>query len=193
VRSPSPQHRLRRAVALSFPVAFALHDLEELLTAGRWGRTAPERIRRRFPRAPARLVEMAAVTTPQMVVAVGVVGAGVAVTTGSALRDLDGELALLPAALAAYTAHGATHVLQSVVLRSYTPGVATVPLVIAPYSVWAWQALRRVGLTVDRAQMRRHATVGSALAVVLVSSGQVAGRLLPAVRGRLCFSRGGCR
>jgi hypothetical protein len=44
---------------------------------------------------------------------------------------------LLPAALAAYTAHGLTHLAQSAVLRSYTPGVATVPLVIAPYSVWA--------------------------------------------------------
>jgi hypothetical protein len=80
---------------------------------------------------------MAAVTTPQMAVAVGVVGVGVAVTTGSARRDLEGELGLLPAALAAYTAHGAT--LSSPRSSAATPGVATVPLVIAPYSIWAWR------------------------------------------------------
>jgi hypothetical protein len=172
--------RLRRAVALSFPVAFALHDLEELLSAGRWGRTAPARIRRRFPRAPERLVEMAAVTTPRMAVAVGVAGVGVAITTGSALRDLDGELAPLPAALAAYTAHGVTHLAQSAVLRSYTPGVATVPLVIAPYSVWAWRALRRAGVPIHGVRLRRHLAVGSALALGLVLIGQAAGWLVAA-------------
>ena len=177
---PSGGRRLRRAVALSFPVAFALHDLEELLTAGQWGRTAPARIRRRFPRAPERLVEMAAVTTPQMAVAVGVVGVGVAVTTGSALRDLDGELGLLSASLAAYTAHGVTHLAQSALLRSYTPGVATVPLVIAPYSVWAWRALRRAGVPIDDVRLRRHLAVGSALALGLVFIGQAVGWLVAA-------------
>src|SRR3954469_21008021 len=78
-----------------------------------------------------------------MAVAIGVVASGVAAATRSGWRQLDGDLGGLPAALAASTGHGATHLIQSALLRSYTSGVATVPLVIAPYSWWAWRTLRR--------------------------------------------------
>jgi hypothetical protein len=115
------RRRLRRAVALSFPVAWALHDLEELLTAAAWGRTAPERIRRRFPNAPDWLLARLDVTTPQMAVAIGVVGAGVVAGARSGLRDLDGDMGALPAVLAAYTAHGATHLMQAAALRATPP------------------------------------------------------------------------
>jgi hypothetical protein len=178
------RRRLRRAVVLSFPLAWALHDLEELLTAAAWGRTAPERIRRRFPNAPRRLVEATAVTTPQMAVAIGVVGAGVVAGARSGLRDLDGDMGLLPAALAAYTAHGATHLAQAAALRGYTPGAVTVPLVIAPYSVWAWRALRRSGLAVDGRRLRRNLAAGAPLAVGLALAGHAAGRFVERLRAR---------
>jgi hypothetical protein len=172
------RRRLRRAVVLSFPVAFALHDLEEVLTGGAWGRNAPERIQARFPGIPPRVAEVFAVTTPQMVTAVGVVAAGVAVTTALAWRQLDADLGPLPAVLTAYTAHGATHVLQSVVLREYTPGVLTVPLVIAPYSVWAWRTLRRAGFRRGRTDVARDARLGGAAAIGLALVGHAAGRLV---------------
>jgi hypothetical protein len=178
------RRRLRRAVALSFPVAWALHDLEELLTAAAWGRTAPERIRRRFPNAPDWLLERLAVTTPQMAVAIGVVGAGVVTGARSGLRDLDGDMGALPAVLAAYTAHGATHLMQAAALRGYTPGVVTVPLVIAPYSVWAWRTLRRAGLRVDGARLRRDLAVGAPLAVGLALAGHATGALAERLRHR---------
>lgn len=174
--------RLRRAVAVSFPIAWALHDLEELLTAESWGRTAPERIRRRFPNAPRRLIEATAVTTPQMAVAIGVVGAGVVAGAASGLRDVDGEMGALPAVLAAFTAHGVTHLLQAVALRGYTPGVVTVPLVIAPYSLWAWRALARTGLTVGGARLGRDLAIGAPLAVGLALAGHAVGRLADRLR-----------
>jgi hypothetical protein len=163
---------------LSFPVAFALHDLEEVLAAGRWGRTAPERLRARFPRVPARVAASLAVTTPQVATAVGVVATGVAVTTALAWRGIDEDLGPLPAVLTAYTAHGGTHVLQSVVLREYTPGVLTVPLVIAPYSVWAWRTLRRAGLRRTPGQMSRDARLGGAAAIGLALVGHAVGRIV---------------
>lgn len=177
-RSQRERRRLRKAVVLSFPVAFALHDLEELLTAEAWGRGASERVRRRLPWLPARLADNLAVTTPQMTIAVGVVTAGVAWTTAFAWRRLDDDLGPLPAALTAYTAHGATHLLQSTVLREYTPGVATVPVVIAPYSVWAWRTLREAGLRRDRSRCRRDATTGGVAALGLALTGHAVGRLV---------------
>ena len=116
------RRRLRRAVALTFPVAFALHDLEEVLVAGAWGRSAPERIRARYPRAPVGVLRAVQVTTFQMGVAVGVVGLGVAVATGTALRRLDGDLGLLPPALIAFAGHEATHLLASAAYRRLHPG-----------------------------------------------------------------------
>ena len=183
--SPSPRsdsgsatrRRLRRAVALSFPVAFALHDLEEVLAADTWGRTAPDRIRDRFPGAPALLVRAVGVTTFQMAVAVGVVGVGVGVAAGSALRDLDGDLGLLPPALVAFAGHGATHLLATAAYGGYTPGVGTVPLVIAPYSLWAFRALRRAAAPAPSMGGRDGATAG-AVALGLVVGGQALGRLL---------------
>jgi hypothetical protein len=77
------RRKLRAAVVLTFPIAFALHDLEELLTAAAWGRRAPGVIRRRWPHAPDRVAELAAVTGPQMAVAIGVVASGVAAATRS--------------------------------------------------------------------------------------------------------------
>jgi hypothetical protein len=172
------RRRLRRAVVLSFPVAFALHDLEEVLTAGAWGRNAPARISERFPRLPAHVAETFAVTTPQMVTAVGVVAAGVGVSTAFAWRHLDDDLGPLPAVLTAYTAHGGTHLLQAVVLGEYTPGVATVPLVIAPYSWWAWRTLRRAGLRRARPQVVRDAALGGVAAVGLAVVGHAVGRIV---------------
>jgi uncharacterized protein with HXXEE motif len=95
-----------------------------------------------------------------------------------AWRRADDGLGPLPAVLAAYTAHGATHVLQSAVLRGYTPGVATVPLVIAPYSAWAWWTLRRAGVDVGGQHLRRDLAVGGAVAFALAFGGQLAGRLV---------------
>lgn len=174
--------RLRRAVVLTFPVAFALHDLEEVLTAAAWGRNAPSRVRKRFPRVPPRLAESLAVTTPQMVTAVSVVTAGVFVTTAIAWRRIDDDLGPLPAVLTAYTAHGGTHLLQTVVLGEYTPGVLTVPLVIAPYSVWAWQTLRRAGVRRRRSELRRDAALGGIAAIGLALTGHAVGRLVHAGR-----------
>jgi hypothetical protein len=86
--------------------------------------------------------------------------------------------------LAAFTAHGATHLLQAAVLRGYTPGVVTVPLVIAPYSVWAWRALRRSGLRVAAGTLRRDLALGAPVAVGLAVAGHAAGRLAERLRGR---------
>jgi hypothetical protein len=119
-----------------------------------------------------------------MAVAVGVVGCGVGLATRSGARHLDGDLDLFPAVLAAYIAHGLTHLAQSAVLRGYTPGVMTVPLVIAPYSAWAWRALYREGVRRDATRLRHDLAVGAPLALGLAVSGHAIGRLAEAAQRR---------
>jgi hypothetical protein len=83
--------------------------------------------------------------------------------------------------VAAFAGHGVTHVLSSVAYGGYTPGVATVPLVIVPYSVWASRALRRAG--VQRGAVRRRDLATAVAAVLgLVIGGQALGRWLDSAR-----------
>ncbi|HYN74052.1 MAG TPA: HXXEE domain-containing protein [Nakamurella sp.] len=194
-----PNQRMLRArllVAVTFPLAFLAHDLEEVLTAGHWQRTGTAALRRRFPRAPQRLIDMALPSPRQMTIAVGVVGLSVLSTTGTALIDLAsareqaaagaaapaGEMRLLRVALAAFTAHGVTHLASAAALRSYTPGVVTVPLVIAPYSLWAWRTLWASGLRPDPRELAGTVAAGAAVAFPLVVGAQLLGRALS--RGR---------
>ncbi len=41
--------RQRRGVILTFPLAFAAHDLEEVVTAARWSETAASRLAQHDP------------------------------------------------------------------------------------------------------------------------------------------------
>jgi hypothetical protein len=186
--------RARLLVAVTFPLAFLAHDLEEVLTAGHWQRTGAAALRRRFPRAPQRLIDMAVPSPRQMTIAVGVVGLSVLSATGTALIDLAsareqasaaagaaapaGGIRLLQVALAAFTAHGVTHLASSAALRSYTPGVVTVPLVIAPYSLWAWRTLWASGLRPDPRELAGTVAAGAAVAFPLVVGAQLIGRAL---------------
>jgi len=197
---PNPKMlRARLLVAVTFPLAFLAHDLEEVLTAGHWQRTGAAALRRRFPRAPQRLIDMAVPSPRQMTIAVGIVGLGVLSATGTALIDLAsareqaaaggpagarpaGEMRLFRLALAAFTAHGVTHLASSAGLRSYTPGVVTVPLVIAPYSLWAWRTLLASGLRLDPRELAGTVAGGAAVAFPLVVGAQLLGRALS--RGR---------
>lgn len=186
---------LRRRVAWTFPIAFALHDLEEVLTAGRWQRTATQILRRRFGTVPGPLRRVVDVSPRQMTIAVSVVGSGVAAVSALALADLAAAerrarsgapdeptgadpraQRLFRAVLMAFTAHGLTHLASSAVLRAYTPGVLTVPLVIAPYSVWAWRTLARSGVPVLSRTGLRELAFGAAATVVFVGGGQLIGR-----------------
>jgi hypothetical protein len=120
-----------------------------------------------------------------MVIAVGVVAAGVGGVTAASLRNLDGDLRLFQAALAAFSAHSLGHVGASVVFRGYTPGIATVPTVIVPYSLWAWRRLRRAGTFTTRTEWFRAARAGVGLAVAAVLLGHVLARATTASAGRL--------
>jgi len=101
---------------------------------------------------------------------------GVAVVTVASLRDLNGELNQLPAALAAFSTHSLTHVGASVAFRGYTPGLGTVPLVIVPYSLRAWPRLRRAGLIEMRRNVLKAMGSGAALASPLALFGHVVAR-----------------
>jgi hypothetical protein len=114
--------KLVRSVVFTFPLAFALHDLEEVLTAARWSETAVARLAERKLRL-ARLLDRALpVSTTEMALAVGVLGVAVGGGTIASLRRPDGDLYVTKVALAAFSAHALGHLGASTLFARLHPG-----------------------------------------------------------------------
>ncbi|QYC40482.1 hypothetical protein Nocox_14330 [Nonomuraea coxensis DSM 45129] len=127
--------------------AWAVHDAEELATMAGWLRSARPRLEERFPGVPWERLEM---SQAHVTVAIGLMGGIVA---GAAARGAatGGRSPVFRTVLAGFGAHGVMHLAQSALARGYTPGVVTAPVVVIPYTVWAWRRLRAAGVATDGA------------------------------------------
>lgn len=79
----------------------------------------------------------------------GTAVAAMAVVLAAAAADgyrTGGRSAVYQTALNAFGLHGLVHLAQAAAMRGYTPGSATTPLVVLPFTVWARGRLRRSGV-----------------------------------------------
>jgi hypothetical protein len=137
-----------RAVTLGLFFAWAVHDLEELLTMSRWSRRAVPKLRERFRWVPKGVWEQVEVSPAHVAVGIGLVGTVVAGAAVDGART-GGRSGFYQGVLAVFGWHSVTHLLGSVAFRGYTPGVVTAPLVVAPFSLWAWGRLRHAGVATN--------------------------------------------
>jgi len=136
--------RVPATVTWGLLAAWALHDAEELATMARWSRRARPRLERLFPSVPWERLE---VSQAHVNVAIVLMGAVMAAASASGART-GGRSRLFQAALAGFGAHGVVHLAQAAATRGYTPGAATSPVVVIPFSVWAWRRLKAAGVPV---------------------------------------------
>lgn len=113
--------------------AWTLHDAEELATMASWAREHRSELTERFPWIPEGVWEL---DQRHVTVAIGLMGALVACAAASGPKS-----ALYRAAVTSFGVHGVIHLAQAAAMRGYTPGAVTAPLVVIPYSVWAWRRL----------------------------------------------------
>ena len=108
------------------------------------------------------------VTTAQFAIGVAVLFAGFALAAWHGARAVRRGRLPLPFLLAAgaFVANGATHLVQALWFRGYTPGVATAALVVLPYGYALMRTLPRAGV-VSAAGLRRAIIAGAALQVPL--------------------------
>lgn len=159
-------------VAATLPVAFVVHDLEEVLTASWWSRNGPQMLRDRTPLSERRIRLITSTSSTQMALATSVVGLGVAAVSWAAAR---GHERPVRAAAAVFTAHGVGHAVSSALVRGYTPGVATAVTVVLPWGAWALRTLGRAdGTPAGRALGDRALTGAGALALAV--AGHAVGR-----------------
>lgn len=133
------------AVTWGLLAAWAVHDLEEVVTIPRWVRTHVPELRERFPGVPERVWRgLTSVDRREFGTAVAAVAVVVAAAAADGWRT-GGRSAAYRTALDGFGLHGLVHLAQAAAVRGYTPGSVTTPLVVLPFTLWARGRLRRAG------------------------------------------------
>ncbi|WP_346163754.1 HXXEE domain-containing protein [Streptomyces bangladeshensis] len=168
------------AVTWGLLAAWAVHDTEEVVMVQRWLRTRLPELRGRFPGVPEPVWRgLAGMDRRRFGTAVAAMGVVVAAAAADGWRT-GGRSAVYRTALNGFGAHGLVHLAQAAAVRGYTPGSATTPLVVLPFTLWARARLRRAGLL--RPTRPRDVVQGLAFAAAATAgSHAIAHRLL---RGR---------
>ncbi|MFE9309684.1 HXXEE domain-containing protein [Streptomyces sp. NPDC006706] len=165
------------AVTFGLLAAWVLHDVEELAAVPGWQRRGVPVLRERFPGVPEAVWRrLGSVDAREFAVAVGMMGAIVAAASASG-RATGGRSEFYQTALNAFGLHGLVHLAQAAAVRGYTPGSATSPVLVVPFTLWARARLRRAGVL--RPTRPRDLVLGLGLAgVATVASHAAAHRLL---------------
>ncbi|MBO1335977.1 HXXEE domain-containing protein [Streptomyces sp. VRA16 Mangrove soil] len=162
------------AVTLGLFLAWALQDTEEVLAGPRWLRAHLPELRERWPQVPERVWRaVEGVDEREFTVAVGVMAAIVG-TAAVAGRVSGGRSATYQTVLNGFGLHGLLHVGQALAVRGYTPGVATSPALVVPFTLWARRRLKRAGVL--RPAGGRDAVAGIAGAVAATAVAHVVAR-----------------
>lgn len=168
------------AVTFGLLAAWALHDTEELAAVPGWLRRNVPVLRERFPGVPEAVWRRAeSVDGRRFAPAVGVMGSIVAAASAAGAVT-GGRSAAYQTALNAFGLRGLVHLTQAAAVRGYTPGSATSPLVVVPFTLWARARLRRAGVL--RPTRPRDPALGLALAGAATAASHVAARRLLGAR-----------
>ncbi|WP_432890529.1 HXXEE domain-containing protein [Kribbella sp. CA-245084] len=162
-----------KKVAWGLLGAWIVHDLEELATM-------PS-----FSRQPG-LPPFVRTSRREAATAIGLTGVAMAAASAAGAAT-GGRSKFFQASLLGFGLHAGTHIAQSVVLRRYTPGLVTTPLVVIPFSVWAWRQLKAEGVPIAPSDRR----LNLALAAVVPLSHAIA--RLPRLRRRVTDRNNGPR
>lgn len=140
-----------RKVTWGLLVAWIVHDLEELATMPSFSQS---------PDLPGPLAKVLPMSRGEAAAAIGLTGVAMAAasTAGAATN---GRSRFFQASLMGFGLHAGTHLAQSVVLRRYTPGLVTTPLVVIPFSVWAWRRLKAEGVPIAPSDRRLNLAVAA--------------------------------
>lgn len=132
-----------------FPVAFMLHDFEEVILFEPWLKVhAPEiksRLQGRLPAFMTKQIDVIlAKTTPEFALPVCLIFLLTAVSSFVAVEY--GRYGFFLAASAAYFLHGFMHIGQAVALRRYVPSLLTSIVVVIPYGCVLYARLLGAGI-----------------------------------------------
>jgi hypothetical protein len=132
-----------------FPIAFMLHDFEELIGFEPWLKLHAPEVRAKLQKVlPATLMPrvdaVLAKSTAQFAVPIELIFLLTAISAFVAVEFH--SYAFFLAASAAYVLHGLMHIGQAIALRRYVPALATSVLIVLPYGALLYPRLVAEGI-----------------------------------------------
>ena len=129
-----------------FPIMFILHDFEEIIMVERWMKRNSTVIYNLLPKRIAdRVIKQFSMSTAQFAVAVLVIFLFVCSATIMAsqyvIQEFFGNIYLFTIITLVFFLHAFSHIGQSIIVRSITPGALTSLIVIIPYSLVLYRSL----------------------------------------------------
>ena len=124
---------------LPLPLAFVLHDAEEIAVQGRWIRTHGAELSRRFPKFEPMIARLGALGTRGFAIAAAEELAVLLAVTAYVLVGGTWAAEAWGAVFLAFSLHLIVHVVQAAMVRGYVPGLVTSLLLLpyAAYGVWS--------------------------------------------------------
>lgn len=163
-----------KTLLLCSPAIFLLHDAEEILTVERFWQENQDRIP-----LPTAIKERLEVTTSQMAASVAVIFVLGCMTSYLAAGSARGAkwINLFTTVASIRFVNVFFHLLQTLMLRRYTPGIVTAPIVVAPCVLYIFHRLHKAGL-ISKHNLFQCMGIGAILHTPVVIGAQTAGRLL---------------
>lgn len=128
-----------------FPITFMFHDFEEILTVEKWGNARGPGILKTLPGLAKKMYASSLqINTHRFAQDVLVVYS--IIVTATLLAAFFQSYFLFLAVLHLYFLHVFTHIGQALLLKMYTPGVATAIVPVLPYSLYAYYRLMSEGI-----------------------------------------------
>ena len=163
-----------------FPIAFILHDFEELILFEPWLKKNAGLIRARLEnRVPAALEKQVNLildkTTPQFALPICLIF--ILTVIASLLAVLSGQLILFLIASSLFFLHGFMHVGQAIFLRRYIPALITSVFIVIPYGAILFWRLTTAGM-LDLPGLGVYFLVGILLAVPFILGMHAVGEYL---------------
>ncbi|MGG0657631.1 HXXEE domain-containing protein [Rummeliibacillus pycnus] len=129
-----------------FPILFILHDFEEIIMVEKWLYKNRNKLYERLPQKLAdRVVKQFSMSTAQFAVAVLFIFLFVSISTIMANQYLTNGKAFniyfFTTVTLVFFIHAFTHIGQSILFRSITPGAITSLIIIIPYSFILYKSL----------------------------------------------------
>lgn len=130
-------------LVLPFPLAFILHDGEEVAVQHRWMMGHREMLTRRFPRMEKVIRHLCGLDTWAFAIAALEELIVIMLATFYVLVQGDYCMEIWSALFIAFSVHLLIHICQAVMVRSYVPGLVT-SILLLPYSYIGLESINHV-------------------------------------------------
>ena len=128
-------------LVLPFPLAFILHDAEEVMVQHRWMLAHRESLVKTFPKMKPLIEHLCGLNTKAFAIAAFEELAVLLLATGYVLADGIYSMQIWAALFMAFSIHLLVHIGQAIAVRGYVPGIVSTVLLL-PYSFSGMQSIR---------------------------------------------------